>query len=414
MLPVVLAAAGAWNTSSFTHDFATAGSAYWGDFGYSLLTAPQARFVASNYRVVSLEKCTGRQSGVPTEAAIAQTAAQLKALNPNVKVLFYWSFSQAGISCYGAHRRFAAHPEWWLRDDHGNVVRPDAPQIDVLNGDAVAWWLSVPLAPSLRDIDGVLADGAGFEHIGGVSGARLRALYAAKIALLSTLQARLEPRGGMVLANGLSEYGLNPADPHNARLVGAAGGVQSEHYAAFEQIDPVSGGLRLDKVADALMRMERAAKETAVFASFWAGPYTGFSTLPGPGKGWPEYANGTQPCGAAQRNCTTADLYTGWRAKLQQYLEFNLASFLLIASPTSFFTQAVWYELHQGFVPCPEAPDACALPEDFYPLLKKPLGRPLGERVAMGAYRWSRRFTHANVSVDLEDPLGGSRVVFDS
>ena len=35
-----------------------------------------------------------------TEAAIYQTAAQLKQHNPDLKVAFYWSATQAGIECY--------------------------------------------------------------------------------------------------------------------------------------------------------------------------------------------------------------------------------------------------------------------------------------------------------------------------
>lgn len=81
---------------SWTHGWETAGDAWWGDFGYSLLTDEQARFVASTYKVVSLEKCTGQRSGLKSENAIYKTAAQLKAINPGIKVIFYWSVTQAG------------------------------------------------------------------------------------------------------------------------------------------------------------------------------------------------------------------------------------------------------------------------------------------------------------------------------
>ena len=65
-----------------------------------------------------------------------------------------------------------------------------------------------------------------------------------------------------------------------------------------------------------------------------------------------------------------------------------------------------------GFVPCPEAPDSCAFPSVGYPELWKPLGAPLGPRVALAPYRWQRRFEHATVTLDLDDPIGGSAVRF--
>ena len=81
----------------WSHSWATAGEAYWADFGYSLLSEQQATFVANNYKVVSIEKCTGQHDGVKTETGIYQTAAQLKRINSEVKVAFYWHTGQAGI-----------------------------------------------------------------------------------------------------------------------------------------------------------------------------------------------------------------------------------------------------------------------------------------------------------------------------
>ena len=56
----------------------------------------------------------------------------------------------------------------------------------------------------------------------------------------------------------------------------------------------------------------------------------------------------------------------GWKKALAKYLPFNLAAFLSVATPTTWFTQAVWYADDQGFYTCPDAPTTCAAPEDFY------------------------------------------------
>ena len=67
---------------------------------------------------MSLEKCFGYGQGITTEVcglhgnhvsgptimqeAVYTTAQQIKAINPNVKVLFYWSVLQAGVCVVGS------------------------------------------------------------------------------------------------------------------------------------------------------------------------------------------------------------------------------------------------------------------------------------------------------------------------
>jgi hypothetical protein len=101
------AAAAAPPPTAWTHKWDTAGESWWGDFGYSLLTEPQAEFIAQNYFLASLEKCTGHSAGLPTEEGIYQTARQLKKHNPKVKTTFYWHTGQAGIGCYAANATFS-------------------------------------------------------------------------------------------------------------------------------------------------------------------------------------------------------------------------------------------------------------------------------------------------------------------
>jgi hypothetical protein len=192
----------------WSHDWASGSSMTFTDFGYSLLTDAQAAFAASKYKVISLEKCTGRGQGVTSEKAIYQTARQLKKFNPALKVIFYWHSGGAGFGCYAANKeyvrpsyawiiadplfsnRYMSHPEWWLKDDTGAIVGgASTPKLDWSNQAARDWWVSIPLKgdgngtvptfegqPLSELIDGVLADGAGYAKISKISQARLETL----------------------------------------------------------------------------------------------------------------------------------------------------------------------------------------------------------------------------------------------
>jgi hypothetical protein len=331
-----------------------------------------------------------------------------------------------------------------LKDDNGVVVgHKDSthpagqPRIDWTIQAAADWWVSVPLkgyngtssAEAANLIDGVLADGAGFESIPNITAARLQTLNNAKLGMLQKLQQQFDAvgRGGVVFANGLSEYDQDPQDPHNKRLLAAVQGVQNEHYAAFEQVLS-NGSLNLPKVADVLDNIEWASLSNVhgapgwclgckqIFSSHWAGPYVGFSTESGLSKGWPKYHDNSQPCGSNSTqgaNCTAAQHMMGWRDELIKWLPFNLASFLSVAQQNTWFTLAVWYSDNQGFAPCPDNPASCAFDPSFYSdYLKQPLGKPLNVRQKVGYYKWTREFEHATVTVDLTSPLEGTKIVF--
>jgi len=407
-------------TNPWSHGWTDASQSWWGDFGYSLLNDQQATFVANNYAVACLEKCTGNGQGLKTEDGIYQTARQLKKINPKVKVMFYLHTGLAAFRCYANKQVYEAHPEWWLRDDNGNVVDG---HFDFTIKEAAEWFVSIPLAAAdaADIIDGVLLDGAGFEKTRHISTDRLEQLMTAKLDMAAQLQAEFDKlgRGGVVMGNGFSEYNQSPTDPHHFRILDSMHGILNEHFAAFEQVDRRTGALNKDKVSDVLDNIEFASTSNSskqVFCSFWAGHYVGFSSEPGPGHGWPKYFDNSQPCGSKSStgtHCTRDQLYSGWRQQLEKYLPFNLAAFLTVAQANTWFTQAVWYQDQQGFMPCPDRPNSCALGDSFYAdYLKKPLGSPKGLRKKVSAYKWTREFEHATVTLDLNNPLGGSGIVF--
>ena len=59
------------------------------------------------------------------------------------------------------------------------------------------------------------------------------------------------------------------------------------------------------------------------------------------------------------------------------------------------------YSSNTGYIACPEAPSSCPAPPEWFPDLKKPLGKPKGPRQLVGPYAWTREFEHASVRLDL-------------
>jgi len=395
-LPVVATALGAW-----THDWTTAASAQFADFGYVALTPAQSAFAAASYTIVSLEKCTGPG---PTEANIYATAARIKAANAKTRVLFYWATDQQGIWCYAASAALLANPSWWLRDDAGRVINvtqgaSSVPRIDYTVAAARDWWASVPLAGAgaAALIDGVLADGTGSRcPAPGISAARCAALVAGKSAMVRQLQAALDAaNGGSVLGNGLDLYDGGPAD-HNLYTLADMDGIMGEHYAVFESVR-ANGTLDVDRVALFISLVgEAAAKKKLVVVATWPGLYM----TPFAADGWPSWPNASQP--------TTT---VGWQAALLAKHAFALAAYLTVAEETVFMQYEGWYSSAQGAIACPEAPQSCAAPPNWYPDLQRPLGAPAGPAVRAGK-TWTRRFAHATSTLNLDQP-DASGVAFD-
>jgi hypothetical protein len=286
-----------------------------------------------------------------------------------------------------------------MKDDKGNVIKN---KLDYSVPAAVDWWVNVPLNHTASGVlDGILADNAGWGAIPGVSHERLAKRNTAKVAMIAEVQHRLKEvhplHDAIVMGNALSEYDQNPEDPHNFEVIGVMDAVMNEHFAVFEQIDMKTGGLKLDKCVDDLDNIEKVAanKSKNVFCSFWPGlmvsPSGGADNLP-------QWWNNTEPKGGL----------ASWKDVMTENIVFPMAAFLTVAEVNTYMTYALWYELHQGFVTCPEKPDSCCTPDNFYPELKKPLGNPLEKRVKVGAYQWRRKFEHATIFLDLEMPKNSS------
>jgi hypothetical protein len=234
-------------SSDWNHGWASASEMTFADTNNPNVYSPsEIEFVAAHYKVFSMEKCTGVQSGLKTEDAIYKTAQQLKAKNPAIKILFYLATDQQGIQCYRANKTFFENPQWWLRDDFNNVVMSNGhPVLDCTIQEARDWYTSIPLLgdgngtyngiPTSQLVDGVLSDSGGWSYFANISTSRLEALADAKFDMMKQLQDILTAaNGGLVMANGISMYGGVHADPrwpgdHNVHALKFTNAIMNEH-----------------------------------------------------------------------------------------------------------------------------------------------------------------------------------------
>jgi hypothetical protein len=229
-----------------------------------------------------------------------------------------------------------------------------------------------------------------------------------------------------VLGNGLDNYPGGPPD-QNLYTLADSDGIMAEHFAVFESV-LANGSLSVPLVAQFIadVGIAAAAGKTVVVA-LWPG----LCTTPFTPQGYPSWPGNTQP--------STND---GWRAALLDKHRFALAAFLIVAEANVWMQYEGWYDgLTQGAIQCPEAPESCAAPLQWfvyfapraalaapltsprllpisfpasvrYPQLFLPLGAPLGPAVRTGS-AWSRSFAHASVLLDLVD-TNASGVTFTS
>lgn len=312
---------------TWTHAWDTALQAQFIDFGYGYLNSAQATFVSSHYAIVSVEKCTGTPN---TEKGIWTTAAQLKALNRDIRVLFYIHAELISLACYAAYTSWMRLPQFWLRDDAGRFVNntDGVPVLNYSDPGARAWFVSLPLngsgSPAANIVDGVFIDFTGFTRCPGIAAARCSALAEGKRAMVREMQALLNA------TNGGSVFQNPPKDFEALETLSDANAVMGEHFAAFGHViktgpttwkfDAVKIAAYFDAVATA------AAAGKSVVVATWPGPLsTPFIA------GSPSWILGDQP--------TTIG---GWKEPIAEWHAFALAGFLTCVQENVWMQYQMW------------------------------------------------------------------------
>ena len=345
----------------------------------SPLTEEELKFVADICDFTCLEKGHGQHHFGSTEMGIAHDAKRLKALNPKIKVLFYWN-TFLNYPLYDACREVEKHPDWLLRDKDGNLlykliketpgysVTDTGPakieQINLLNSDFRKWWASIAgKAISQYHCDGIFMDavdqakrpiwmeqgwGKGNEHL----------LTKAVIDMMQLAKKEMGD-SSILLYNHIHTLDRTGETLSMQYLPYADGGMV-EHFTAFHSQKKET----IAKDINNIVEISKAGCFPAV-------------------KGWPD----------AKFNWLDKEkmkLPPEQLAKeAREKITFSLACFLVAAQEYSYFCYSWGYrERHGNLVD--------------YPEFHKPLGPPKGPAKRNG-WIYTREFEHVSVWVDIEN-----------
>jgi hypothetical protein len=101
-------------------------------------------YVAKNYPFITTGSGCGKSGTI--EEGVVNVATQIKAINPKARVGMYYrsDFVMEIADCSGFAQEWKDHPEWYLKDDDGKVIKHGSEfRIDYSNPDAAAFFAKV-------------------------------------------------------------------------------------------------------------------------------------------------------------------------------------------------------------------------------------------------------------------------------
>ncbi len=327
------------------------------------LTEAELRFVARTSNFVCFEKGHAARRLGSTEKGIAHDARRLKALNPRMKVLFYWN-GFLNYRLYDACKEFARHPEWTFRDKAGKPIYKTGTleQYNVLDAGFRQWWASIAgKAVSEYGCDGIFMDALlqptrpAWIKRGWGAGSEKRVTEA--VIDMMKQASKAMGRDAVLLYNGLRGSDRGGAI-RGAEFLPHADGAAVEHFGAFASRTKES----IARDIDAIGRAGKAGKIVVV-------------------KAWPDPEFNWQ--NATKMKLPPAKL----AAEAREKITFPLACYLVAAQPGAYFCYSWGYrEVHGSLVD--------------YPEFHKPLGEPKGDATRNG-WVYTRSFEHVDVRVDI-------------
>lgn len=322
-------------------------------------TDEQIETIANNYQLVMLEKAN--KAGFDTvDEGIKDTASRLKAINPNIKTIFYWN-TRIHYTGYSSDDEYENKVNEWstLNDDGSVYLFKDIYYWYDYNAEGFKnWWVDFAVNVALdENIDGVFLDK--------VSEGAVDQLFINEeassdyIDTMNTLWNRL-PEDKLLMANTLRGEHNNAGRAMMEILDGSY----------LERWDyTLDYNLPSQKTADAIslsMQLMREALAQGKFINFQTGPWT--------------------------EEEAPSD-YADKLVYMEEHVDFPLAIFLIIAEENAFFS-------YQEGVNAISYADV-VWDSSYIEALSRPLGEPLGDPIKEG-YIYTRSYEHVDVWVDVE------------
>ncbi len=329
-------------------------------FGNSkLMTADEAKFVASHSNFICLEKGHASKQLGTTEKGIEKEARQLKKLNPKMKVIFYWN-TFLDYNMYKAHKEYEKHPEWWLRKQNGelDLKNDQLKRYDLSNREVRNWWTDVAYEAVVNgSCDGVFMDA--FPQ---VSSPANKALWgeekynAIQQGLKDIIRETREKIGNdkLIVYNGIRSTPTWSAGYDFPEYTDAA---MMEHFGHFQSSSK-------ECMLKDIQAMEKAGKDGKIVVF----------------KAWPGFT-------FIDKEAMQMPLKEKQKIA-RENITFPLAAFLIAAQENSYIVYNWGYRMENGCL-------------EWYPEYDKPLGKPLGDAKREG-WKFSRDFEHLSVWVNLE------------
>ncbi len=323
------------------------------------LTEEEVEFIASHCDFYSFEKSHGLNTHGSTEAGTEFDAMRIKAINPDITLLYYWN-TFLDYPFADAHEVYEAHPEWWLynQDSTLDLKKGKYKRYDLSKAEVREWWAEeVRKAVVEGSCDGVFMDAfpqiANEANIERWGQEKYDSIQDGLLELIRLTREKTDS-SALLMFNGIR----NTDDLHfGMEYLDLADAATIEHFDQFSSTSKESIRQDLEDMSEASMN-----GKIVVLKTF-------------PGFNWTEHEQMNRP-------------YEELLEEARENITFPLACFLVAAGPYSYFNYSWGYRPEFGTL-------------EWYDELDRPLGKPLGDAVIDG-WEYTREFEHVKVWVNIE------------
>jgi hypothetical protein len=332
-----------------------------GDF-----THDELQFLANRFPLITIEKMQAKDLYHVSEPGTYKALQQLKDINSDLKILFYWN-SVVAYPFYQSYETFREHPQWAMKNVSGwNVLdHREFDTYDLSNPHCREWWIKVACeAIHQHGFDGLFIDEvSSLYHSEGRSRQWGSAKYNEVMKGMAQLLLQVHDCAGdekLLIFNGL-HADSEVWDDCGISFLQLLSGAMVEHFGSSDLLEREGANSKY-LMAAYIAAIQEAGKRGRILLV----------------KGWPGF-NWRNPISKS---------YDVNAAAARSAIKFPLACFLVAAEPYSYFIYSWGYTDKEGTL----------IP---YPEFDKPLGPPKGPGIRNG-WIYTREFEHARVEVDLD------------